>query len=818
MTRTWTQTDGMRFLYLAIAFTVAFAALTVLPAPGAARADATPDYSGIGSNFEIDGDTDVDNGDGVDWETPPDTVVHANEVCGIPNADDIIVPSTKLFDPSWPIELNAKAVPKGDLCDAAVAWENIDGQIYLYFSWTRFAATGEVSVYIPLDGGLAGYDDDVLLSFDQDSSAKTIGFEILEWDGSNWQVIPTPSGAVNADIDEATGKFAEAAVNLSALGIISEVSCDSVAITRLVTETGEGVHSDPTLKDNVGFGNIPLANCGRIIVEKETVGGDDDFGFTTSYDNDGFTLSNGESDNSGLMFPDTYSVSETTLPDGWVQTSASCDDGSDPSSIDLAAGTTVTCTFVNETLPTLTLVKSVDNGDGGDAVAADWTLTANDGGDGADLSGAGGDSGDVMANVAYALGESAGPDGYSAGDWSCDGGTQDGASITLGLEDDVTCTIINDDLPSSITVVKEFENETDVDPDAFLLTVTEGDAVTAVLSGEANAFDANFTYTIGETVLDGWTQTSLVCRLGEESIGNDFELGLNEHVVCTITNGENPTVTVNKVTDIETEDLFDFYLDQDKQSVASGGSYTWEDLTPGDYSLTEVLTSAAWALEGYECDVEAEDLGNGVGFGLSYGDHVTCEFGNEIVPIDIQVEKSDRVDPIVLDDDNPVGLIEYDIVVTNNGPAADPGVALVDTLPLSLTFVSVATDTGTCDYVLADHTIECDFGAMDVDDVVNVYVVMETETLGSVTDIFPLNTATVTGVRDDFDLSNNTDDEVTTIIEVEALCDEDDDDPECLPETGADIAGPVAAGLVFLLLGSLLAVLARKRDEDGATS
>ena len=37
-----------------------------------------------------------------------------------------------------------------------------------------------------------------------------------------------------------------------------------------------------------------------------------------------------------------------TVPTGWDLTSATCDDGSDPASIGLAAGETVTCTFNNQ--------------------------------------------------------------------------------------------------------------------------------------------------------------------------------------------------------------------------------------------------------------------------------------------------------------------------------------------------------------------------------------------------------------------------------------------------------------------------------------
>jgi len=42
-----------------------------------------------------------------------------------------------------------------------------------------------------------------------------------------------------------------------------------------------------------------------------------------------------------------YSIAESTLPAGWEQTSATCDDGSSPSNVTVSAGETVTCTFTN---------------------------------------------------------------------------------------------------------------------------------------------------------------------------------------------------------------------------------------------------------------------------------------------------------------------------------------------------------------------------------------------------------------------------------------------------------------------------------------
>ena len=69
-------------------------------------------------------------------------------------------------------------------------------------------------------------------------------------------------------------------------------------------------------------------------------------------------LKGGESETFEDLVPgDGYSVSES-IPDGWRQVSATCSDGSPVSNIDLAAGETVTCTFVNQQLATL-IVREV---------------------------------------------------------------------------------------------------------------------------------------------------------------------------------------------------------------------------------------------------------------------------------------------------------------------------------------------------------------------------------------------------------------------------------------------------------------------------
>ncbi|MBI2035959.1 MAG: hypothetical protein HYT12_04770 [Candidatus Liptonbacteria bacterium] len=93
---------------------------------------------------------------------------------------------------------------------------------------------------------------------------------------------------------------------------------------------------------------------------------------------------------------------------------------------------------------TLTLVKEVDNGDGGDALETDWTLSA---GGPTPISGVTGDlsiTGAVVDPGTYNLSESGGPTGYNPSDWLCVGGTQDdGDTVTIAEGENATCTITN---------------------------------------------------------------------------------------------------------------------------------------------------------------------------------------------------------------------------------------------------------------------------------------------------------------------------------------------------------------------------------------
>ncbi|MCH7900255.1 MAG: hypothetical protein IH818_05040 [Acidobacteria bacterium] len=130
---------------------------------------------------------------------------------------------------------------------------------------------------------------------------------------------------------------------------VSGVGTQTVVVKRVGDpgrECQEISHVDVLVIDE------PPAESGKIIVKKEVTEGsatDQSFVFTTDYSSD-FSLKDGESNDSGDLVAGSYTVSET-VPDGWQLKSETCSDGSDPSSISLQEGETVTCTFENHEIP-----------------------------------------------------------------------------------------------------------------------------------------------------------------------------------------------------------------------------------------------------------------------------------------------------------------------------------------------------------------------------------------------------------------------------------------------------------------------------------
>ena len=219
--------------------------------------------------------------------------------------------------------------------------------------------------------------------------------------------------------------------------------------------------------------------------------------------------------------------------------------------VSLALDEDAVCTLTNDDIaPSLTLVKEVVNDDGGSAVESDWTLHA----DGpSPFSGAGPSVSNGLSFDAgtYHLSESGEPGGYLAGDWDCVGGTQlDADSVSIALGDDVTCTLVNDDLGAGLTLVKEVVNDHGGTASASQWTLT-AQATDSLISGTGPIVSSgeNFepgTYDLSESGgPEGYAPSDWVCVGVTQDDADTVTLELGQSATCTIENDDiQPTLTV----------------------------------------------------------------------------------------------------------------------------------------------------------------------------------------------------------------------------------------------------------------------------------
>ena len=222
-------------------------------------------------------------------------------------------------------------------------------------------------------------------------------------------------------------EFAEASIDLASLGI--QTSCPGLSSGSVRSRAGGDINSSQ-LKDAASPFPIDLNNCGKIIVEKQTDpdGSSQSFHFDASYDQNGFDLTDGQSNDSGNLEPGTYSVSEQ-LPENWTQLSATCDDGSAPSAIHLGNNETVRCLFRNRFLPAEVHITKTPDGqtkDAGDSISfvLSWV-----------------NSGDGIAKGVVVSDDLPDPAGV---EWSISGSTGSGSTCQLGgtsADQTLTCTV-----------------------------------------------------------------------------------------------------------------------------------------------------------------------------------------------------------------------------------------------------------------------------------------------------------------------------------------------------------------------------------------
>jgi hypothetical protein len=382
------------------------------------------------------------------------------------------------------------------------------------------------------------------------------------------------------------------------------------------------------------------ATRGKIIVDKVTnpSGDPTSFNFTSSYGSS-FSLTDAATPNdSGLIMPGTYSVSETANSDYVTTstcTSSKGDAADDPSAIHLAAGEVVTCTFTNAKKPKLTVTKFVVNDNGGTKQVSDFPLFV----DGNSVTSGVKNTSTAGAHTVSETGDS----GYAAtigGDCASDG------TITLAAGDDKTCTITNDDKAAKLIVIKHVINDNGGTATAANFSLDSGGANDtpdnfpgAESPGTEVTLDAG-SYNVTETGPSGYTASYSTDCSG--SIAN------GQTKTCTVTNDDQPA----KLTVIKhvinnnggTATAADFSLDSgganDSPDNFPGAESPGTDVTldAGSYNVTETGPS------GYTASYSADCSGT-----IGVGQSKTCTVTN---------------------DDQPAKLIVIKHVINDNGGTA----------------------------------------------------------------------------------------------------------------------------------------------------
>jgi len=272
---------------------------------------------------------------------------------------------------------------------------------------------------------------------------------------------------------------------------------------------------------------------GHIIVDKVTVpsGDPQSFNFTTTGTGyTGFSLTDAATPNDQTLDAGSYSVAETPTT-GWVQTSATCMDGTtsiNPASITLVAGHTVNCVFTNTKQGMVIVKKVMVGGTGSFAFTGtpSGTISTNNGTISSAVS-----AGQYVSTETPTT-------GWDLTSVTCDDSDSVGsvpsmnATFNVAAGETVTCTFTNTQQKGHLIVNKvtvPSGNTTVFTVNATGTgTITGGGAGTISTTASMNYEVTPGTYSVTESSMSGWTQTSNMC--------SGVVVAAGQTQTCTITN------------------------------------------------------------------------------------------------------------------------------------------------------------------------------------------------------------------------------------------------------------------------------------------
>ena len=325
-------------------------------------------------------------------------------------------------------------------------------------------------------------------------------------------------------------------------------------------------------------------SLGKIVVKKVTDPSPDPTGtqFTfnpTGYNgNAPFQLADGKSNDSGSLAPGSgYKVTESPTA-GWTLTSASCDNGNDPTSgITVSAGQTVTCTFKNQAQGKIVVKKVTDPSPDPTGTQFTFNPTGYNGNAPFQLAdGKSNDSGSLAPGSGYKVTESP-TAGWTLTSASCDNGNDPTSGITVSAGQTVTCTFKNQ-AQGKIVVKKVTDPSPDPTGTQFTFNPTgyNGNAPFQLADGKSNdsgSLAPGSGYKVTESPTAGWTLTSASCDNGNDPTSG-ITVSAGQTVTCTFKNtdgGQARVVkTVNGASLSGTQYSFAFQLRRGASTTAAG--------------------------------------------------------------------------------------------------------------------------------------------------------------------------------------------------------------------------------------------------------
>lgn len=382
-----------------------------------------------------------------------------------------------------------------------------------------------------------------------------------------------------------------------------------VPLYNVVASTLNGEKlAETTFTDTVGGGEEPTLIVTKVVVN-DNGGTAVVSSFPLSVDLTGVT-----SGDTNVFDVGVHVVSEVGSADYTAVISGDCDPQT--GSVTLVPAEMKSCTITNDDkAPSLTLVKEVVNDNGGTATAIDFTLSASGP---TPISGAGGvASGASFVQGTYSLSET-NVSGYTASTWSCVGGTQDGSNITVGLGEEATCTITNDDQPGTLRVVKVVKNDNggSFNPEDFSFSVNGDTAVAFETDGENDLTVNAGSYNIIEPAVSGYTTTYDNCS--NVVVANGGE------ATCIITNDDKQAYVIVDKTVVNDNGgsvvANDFNLKVDGNAVLDEIAYP---VNPGSHTVSEINLSG-YTVGDWDGDCDTDGI-----VSVALGEIKTCTITND---------------------------------------------------------------------------------------------------------------------------------------------------------------------------------------------